>query len=305
MKIDDIKDIKIKYRDKLIINPNATIGMEIEFKNVNLDWFQKLLEEKKLYDWRVKFDRSVTTIYKLKESNYEIYHGGEVNSPIIKNTEKNWNELKMVCDILKHEDARITEECGGHIHIGKQLLKKESYFNFFKLWFMYEPIIFRFSYGEFNKGRSDINYYAASIRELLKPYIINEKKFNIDEVITDLGSNRHLAVNFQNIITERSNTIEFRCPNGSIDPIIWQNNANFFVNLVDKANNVEIDKHKLKYLLNLYKTNYDEINMEDANELANIIFDNEIDKLYFLRQYVKDGNNEKPKAFAKSMKFTN
>ena len=45
--------------------------------------------------------------------------------------------------------------------------------------------------------------------------------------------------------------------------------------------------------------------MEDENELANIVFDNEINKLYFLRQYVKDGNDEKPKAFAKSMKFTN
>ena len=65
------------------------------------------------------------------------------------------------------------------------------------------------------------------------------------------------------------------------------------------------NKNKHSSCFNLSKTSYDEINMEDANELANIIFDNEIDKLYFLRQYVKDGNNEKPKAFAKSMKFTN
>ena len=65
------------------------------------------------------------------------------------------------------------------------------------------------------------------------------------------------------------------------------------------------NKNKYSSCFNLSKTSYDEINMEDANELANIIFDNEIDKLYFLRQYVKDGNNEKPKAFAKSMKFTN
>jgi hypothetical protein len=32
--------------------------------------------------------------------------------------------------------------------------------------------------------------------------------------------------------------------------------------------------------------------MEDENELANIVFDNEINKLYFLRQYVKAVNDE-------------
>ena len=50
---------------------------------------------------------------------------------------------------------------------------------------------------------------------------------------------------------------------------------------------------------------YIKIDMNEANELANIIFDNEIDKLYFLRQYVKDGVEEKRKLdFTKSMKFT-
>ena len=49
---------------------------------------------------------------------------------------------------------------------------------------------------------------------------------------------------------------------------------------------------------------YIKIDLKEAEALANTIFDNEIDKLYFLRQYIKDGNDEKPKAFIKSVKFT-
>ena len=75
---------------------------------------------------------------------------------------------------------------------------------------------------------------------------------------------------------------------------------------IDDIKNIEIDKDKLKHLLKVSNdpSNYDEINIKDAKELANIVFDKEIDKLYFLRQYVKDGNDNKFKSFTKSMNFT-
>jgi hypothetical protein len=44
--------------------------------------------------------------------------------------------------------------------------------------------------------------------------------------------------------------------------------------------------------------------MNEAIELADIIFDNEIDKLYFLRQYIKDGKDNNIDDFTKTIKFT-
>ena len=52
---------------------------------------------------------------------------------------------------------------------------------------------------------------------------------------------------------------------------------------------------------NIYK--YSRIYMEQAIELADMIFDNNLDKVYFLRQYIKDGSvSNKP--LVKSREFT-
>ena len=36
------------------------------------------------------------------------------------------------------------------------------------------------------------------------------------------------------------------------------------------------------------KTKYNEVNIEEALEFADLVFDNDLDKVYFLRQYIKN-----------------
>ena len=303
MKIDDIKDLKIEYRDKLDINPKTTIGMEIEFQNAKLKQVNKKLKRNLDTNWIAKYDATVC------RSILGIMHGGEINSPILRNSEKTWEDLQIVCNILTKNKAEITEKCGGHIHIGKQLLNEDSYMNFIKLWYIYEPIIYRFSYGEFNRERESIFSYAASVRNIFRVLIMHEYNYkNSFDIVQYLSSRRRLGINFQNIYSKE--TIEFRCPNSSLDPVIWQNNVNFFAHLLDKANNVEIDEEKIQYILRYYTdkhknvADYTKIDLNNANELANIVFDNEIDKLYFLRQYIKNGEEKRSIDFTKSKKFT-
>lgn len=305
MNIDDIKDIKIEYRDKLDINPNTTIGIEIEFQKAFVNLINMKLKRKVDTDWIAKYDATVSSCAMM------VLYGGEINSPILRNNEKSWEELKTVCEILDKKNAQITEKCGGHIHIGEQILNHESYMEFIKLWYLYEPIIYRFCYGEFNRERKLMNTFASSLRNLFLTVITNEKYFESSiDLINYLSKERRQAVNFQNVLIDKK-TIEFRCPNSSLNPVIWQNNVNFFAHLLDKSNNVEIDEDKLNYTLRYHTKNfrncldYIKINMNEAIELANIIFDNEIDKLYFLRQYVKDGVCEKREInFTKAIRFT-
>lgn len=301
MKIEDIKDIKIEYRDKLDINPRTTIGMEIEFEKAKLKDIRRKFKQYLNGNWTAVYDGSVS------DSFLDVIKGGEINSPILTNRMYEWGELEIVCEILKDEGAEITEDCGGHIHIGKQILKYESYINLIKLWFMYEPIIFRFSYGEFNRERILMNKYAYPLRLNLWNILENEERFDYSvKIVQYLSQNRNLCINFQNLLAAKK-TFEFRCPNSSLDPVIWQNNVNFFAHLLDKCNNIKIDDDKLKYILKKFpniSNDYIKIDLKEAEALANTIFDNEIDKLYFLRQYIKDGNDEKPKAFTKSVKFT-
>ena len=107
---------------------------------------------------------------------------------------------------------------------------------------------------------------------------------------------RIVGINIQNadinVGNSARNTIEFRCPNGTIDEVIWQNNINFFARLMEAIANNKIDLDYLdKRFNNLVLNNnidsFNNIYIHDTLELADIIFDKDIDKLYFLKQYFK------------------
>ncbi len=89
------------------------------------------------------------------------------------------------------------------------------------------------------------------------------------------------------------NTIEFRSPNGTLDNIIWQNNVNFFFKLLIYARSINYndDLIEKRHLTNLDKYNelkwYDEIFLGHALELCDMIFTNNLDKICFLKQYLK------------------
>ena len=104
--------------------------------------------------------------------------------------------------------------------------------------------------------------------------------------ILKLISGRKRAINFQNITDlttfESYNTIEFRCPNASLNPVIWQNNLNLFVNLILKSKeNLDLDE------ISYQNRDYDGIDLKQALEFCDLVFNNNLDKVYFLRQYLK------------------
>ena len=104
-------------------------------------------------------------------------------------------------------------------------------------------------------------------------------------------------------------SVEYRVPNGTLDPIIWQNNINFFVKLLLYCKNPNFNED----ILNRRRmevngilgdiTKYSDIYIEQAIELCDMIFDNNLDKIYFLRQYLKSYEiSNKP--FIKAKRFT-
>ena len=87
------------------------------------------------------------------------------------------------------------------------------------------------------------------------------------------------------------NTVEFRSPNATIEEIVWQNNINAFTKLMLAATKGLIDEECLDYKISNF-TNYDfmykEICLKSVLEFVDLIFDNNLDKIYFLKQYFKD-----------------
>lgn len=316
-----IKEYYLELRDILNISSDITFGLEIEFEDARRDIIE--FELRKLFstgNWPVVDDGS-------------LYNGGEVNSPILNNTSDAWKDLKQVCSIVS-DNAYVMDNSSGHIHIGMNILGNNPKYwgNFVKLWMAYENIIFRFLNGEYITSRGGILEEARPIfKDLIdkldKGRISDyEKKVNASYIIKLLDSGedfierRKRSINFTNIssiepykynLNEYMSTIEFRSPNGTFDPVIWQNNINLLVNLLLYAKSDNFDDDIVNKRIRLMKEDYIPSNIykyfriynEQVLELCDLIFNNNLDKIYFLRQYYKDGNVSS-NFLVKSKKFT-
>ena len=132
-----LKDKKADtYKLKLGLDSRITIGFELEVKGVTTDVASKFRKERNVYKafkdkqnlkegfdrWDVEYDGTVS-------------NGLELISPVFSDNEKDWNSLKSACDSLKTLGANVDDECGGHIHIGANILgsDEQSWKNLFTI----------------------------------------------------------------------------------------------------------------------------------------------------------------------------
>lgn len=310
--LDRLKCYKIQYRDHLNIPKCVSFGTEFEVCALNRKHHNSiknsLLElNNELLDSRWYFDYEPQVPYCI-----------EFVSPILYDYKNTWDEVKAVCEVLKNNNAIVNDNTGGHIHFGLHILgnNKNSWINFIKLWAIYENIIYRFAYGEYEKERKYIDIYASTLSsKFLRFY---SSLCNLDDIsLKKLLSNLNLRYksdsigiyNYEDNITSttRNCTIEIRCPNASDEEVIWQNNINFFYHLMSycnsKAFNNEVIEKRIYDIAGIQDdlSLYREIFIEQAIELADLIFDNNLDKLNFLRQYLKDYSSSD--CFVKCKKF--
>ena len=311
-----LDDYYLYLRNKLGFTKDITFGVEIEFENANRKKIDKKLMEIFSDDkWFTKYDSSLRK-------------GAEINSPILRDKESDWQNLNMVCELVKPH-AIIGNNSGGHIHIGSQILGDDidAWLNFIKLWSVYENVIFRFTYGNFLGARPKIFHYATPIaKNLWKDYTTLRKwqkydeslqaSLTIEDIIDAVADKRNQAINFGNVdydecdSFEENNTIEFRCPNGSLESPIWQNNINLFVNLLCYAKSSTFDDDILNKRHAIIKNNYDlfefynEIFLDQALELSDMIFKSNLDKVAFLKQYLKSFQVESRSAYPKKCILT-
>ncbi len=280
-------------RKSLNLNPNHTFGLEIEFDNAQYSNIKKFVNQNPDFKkWKLSKDITVMD-------------GGELITPIMYDSADTWQKVKTSCKRID-KNASITSDCGGHLHIGAQILGNDldSWLVFANTYAINENLLFKFGYGDFLYPREEIEDWALPkarnwIKKLDK---LHEYDINTAKLIKKLRHDRYDAVNLTNINLDNiaklreGNTIEFRSPNGTLNPIIWQNNVNTYVHLLDYCANAEYDSKRFKktrkdakyYASNLVY--YDEVFLDQALRFADSIFDTNLDKIYFLKQYL--GNYE-------------
>ena len=286
----EIEKYDLEYRTTLNLPSDLTFGTELEFEDANINKVNKFIQYH-FKNWVVAKDGTVET-------------GGEINSPIMLDQTKDWQELKAICLFLKKINAKTNNCAGGHIHIGVNALGNniQSWKAFLKLYMAYESIIFRFAMGDKLTMRSYMGDYAMPIAADLKSKI---QKINYFKSVIELpkffySQSRYHAINFENIdfydinTLKNKNTIEFRSPNATTNHIIWQNNINAFAKMILSSKNLAFDvdfiDYKIKHeFVSYYQDRYlyKNVCLKNALEFVDLIFDNNLDKIYFLKQYLK------------------
>lgn len=285
--INKIENFDLVYRDSLGLSDDVSFGVEIEFEGTDEDLVDEYIE-KNFKAWIMLGDTSLKS-------------GGEVISPVLYDDIKTWKALKDICNFLKENNADTFHNAAGHIHIGAPILGEniDNWKNFLKTYILYENILFRFLYGDKIGPRKRITDFAEPISLYLysnMDKILNSRNiYHLKEFLPSFDKKK--AINFKNVMFYdinnfyKKNTIEFRSPNATIEEVIWQNNINVLVKLLLSAS--KIDQDFLDYKLNkkMFVSDFDmynKIDLQTSLEFADLIFQNNLDKLYFLRQYIKN-----------------
>lgn len=286
----EIESYFLEYRDALNLSNDVTFGVEIEYEGILKTNTDKYIE-KNLRHWSSKCDGSLDS-------------GGEVTSPVMTDNPEYWKELRMICNHLTKRKADTLHNAGGHIHIGTCVLGDDidAWRQFLKLYIAYENILFRFSYGDKISGREKLQHYARPIAYRLHKCLgIIDNAGNMNHICTAVRLDKYYALNFGHVdfydpkSNGCKNTIEFRVPNATTNAIILQNNINAFAKMLvaarDKVMNEDFLDYKLRkenyeYCENKYL--YNNVDLKKSLEFVDLVFDNNLDKIYFLRQYLKN-----------------
>ena len=266
------------------IDKNISFGLELESSFEEGELIKKVRKINKT--WSIKGDSSIE-------------NGVEIVSPILHYTQNDLANLKYICDFMESNDFKVTNECGGHIHIG---------FNYFSnakelemLYMIYtntQDVFFDICNRKGSIHRSKLEYYAKPISNRL--YLaISLNKFNEDEnlndfvkEIKDIQDNRYFDINMKNAQSKLKNTIEFRFPNGEINYDEVLLNVTLIIKLCMAAKKYAyINEYDEKYLP--VKLLQSDINKDARkNILLKMLFEKDKNLINLYNERYESNNNE-------------
>lgn len=298
--IDYLRKLKFAYREKLNFKDDLTFGVEMEYCNAPNNKILRILnrlEENLDYvnyeKWHFHIDGNFSY------SKKGVIYGGEVTTPVFTNTPNSYKEIKKVCNALRKYHATVDDRVGLHCHVSKDVFNNDYdvLVKFLKLYIVFEHVIYKFGYNGLRE-REALKTYAKDSRNILIDILKNDDSDEFYRLINGINNvikAKERGINFQNIPhgIGSTNTIEFRMCNGTIDPIVVQNEINLFCSLLLSAKK-DIDIEYLDYRIEDLKNKrtslemYRNINLDDAIIFSDIIFDDDLDKDYFMKQYIKE-----------------
>lgn len=275
-------------RKTLSIPSSINFGLEIENNDFNsyneCSNAERIIKniDSRLY---VHDDESLRYI----DDNGKIKLGLEVSTPILQNKKEDLILLKKLSKTLKYINPKYNIS-SFQVNLDDNLNFEER-LELLKVYAYYEKVIMRFCRGNDKTLRECSGIYSYYIYYELLRELQNEK--SIEEKLETFTERKMYGINLKD---RRRRIIEFRSPNGCNDLELWLNYINTFYYLVDAVSKKKYDKELIDFnFCKEHKTFDDEylynykcfsIHEKLAIDFVNTIFTNELDKLYFLKQYI-------------------
>ena len=232
---------------------NITFGVEVE---ASCNYYKDIILLEKLY----LFDNQIWNIKK----EITVEHGLEVTSPILYNCDSSFQNINVICDMLKNCNCGIISSCAGHIHLGRKYLDTAlSIRNFVEIVFNCEKILFLIT-NEDNQLPFDSIKMSLLSKNIY--YAIKNNDYNIiDEnnperlllALKIIQGDRFKDINFKNVLNKEKDTIEFRFANGTLNPLIWSDNILLYSRIFMISKEIEVG-NKYYYLKEQLKDERDE-----------------------------------------------
>lgn len=223
--------VEVPYEYENVLNGNdVTFGIELEFVGGDANAIARELHREGIcaYDERVRYHApSVPGKWKLERDGTVSVGsgGGEIVSPVLKDTPETWRDIEKICEVAKRHGARIDYRCGGHVHIGMEPLDtaRQRWRRFFKVMSGYEECIYRAAGGDEGHIRTGYGNYATRFQSRADYGANRSIRFDSVEDVRSLANDvsqrdRYYGLNLTNIAeSSKPDTVEFRYFNGSLN----------------------------------------------------------------------------------------
>jgi hypothetical protein len=262
----------LEYRSVLTIPNKINFGIELEMEEVDMVYVYNQVKSILGKDWNVH-----------KDDSLKLLRSAEIVSPVLQNTKETWILIKKMGELLDKINPIYNKSSFQVNFDGSLLPTEQDRIRFLKLYAMYEDIIYRFSKGEDEEYRDSLETYAGPIILTLKGLVKDPKC-----AIEMFSNNKRYGIVFK---SQKQDLIEFRTPNSTSNPILIQNYITTFYYLLkfvtsNKYPKHEVDEYIDKYMRIYILEGYEKCNEEKAIKFADMIFPKQIDKAYFLHQYL-------------------
>ena len=303
-------------KNKLNCEEYLRFGFEIEAlineSDIKLDMMK--LDDSDYFDNKGFFGTGEMILYDDNEyGGVDNCIGGEVVTPILKDSEETWVDITKVCEYLKRH-ASLTDHCSVHVNIGAEALGSDykTWYNFLKIIAAFEPEIYKYMCdgeqirdcaisGGFRNG------FAMPIAKNIREGIEKSDEENVSDINTLLNNckfngdytyKKDKSISLKGIYIDNNRTlkeelnesaygrrIEFRMSNGTFLPQRIQNQIFLINRLIQISRNLTKEQEKVldEVIKKILPNYYNSILTPDRTiDCANFLFDNDKDKLQFI-----------------------